>query len=165
MPSRRACWKLLVALGFAIAACGGAASPPKGDVAGALALRTLDGGHFDATALRGKACIVTFWRPGCPYCAKALPKIQAAAKKSGATAVSVMTTGKNSDGLKELARLGWSTTDGVALVDSADLWKRWDVSGVPYTLIVRPDGTAARVIQGDSAEIDDYAAAVASARQ
>jgi hypothetical protein len=165
MPAPRAHRKTILTLALAISAaasgCHGGKTPPSGDVAASLAIQTLDGRAFDPQVLRGKPAIVTFWRPGCPYCAAALPKDQAAAHRTGATAIAIMISGGDDAGTAELQHLGW---DGAALVDRGALATRYGVPHVPYSFVLRPDGTAARVFDGDEASEDDIASALEAAR-
>lgn len=150
---------MIAALVF-VAACHARPTPPGGDVAASLALRTLDGAKFDPATLAGKPALVTFWRPGCPYCAEALPKDLEAAKRAGATPVAVMVAGGNAEASAELKAMKW---DGPALVDHGLLLKQYDVEHVPYTFVLRPDGTADRVFDGDEASVDDLVAALSAA--
>lgn len=164
MPHRAAHGKTIVvalAIVTACAACHARPAPPSGDVAATLTLPTLAGAPFDPASLRGKPALVTFWRPGCPYCANALPKDLIAARQAGATAVAVMVAGGPAQGTEELAKLRW---DGVALRGDRATVTRYAIPHVPYTLVLRPDGTAARVIDGDDASADELASALADAR-
>jgi thioredoxin-like negative regulator of GroEL len=145
----------------AAAGCHRHARPPEGDVGSALALTTLSGDTFDPTTLRGKPAIVTFWRPGCQYCAAALPKDLEAAHASGAIAVAIMVSGDGAAGHDELAKLGW---DGPELVDDAKLAQRYQIDGVPTTYVLRGNGTASAAFVGDEASTDDLAAAVSAAK-
>jgi hypothetical protein len=53
--------------------------------------------------------------------------------------------------------------DGVALVDDGTLRKDLKISKVPWTLVLRPDGTAARAYVGRQS-YETLAGAVAAAR-
>jgi len=140
---------LALATLLAAGACRSQPTPPGGDVVAELPHTLLAGGSYEPTDLHGHTAIVTFWRPGCPHCAKQLPEALAAAHKTGATAVAIMVTGRKDDGQAEMTRVGW---DQVSLMGGLGLVKRWDINGVPWTLIVRPDGTADRLFVGETAE-------------
>ncbi|MCE9576973.1 MAG: TlpA family protein disulfide reductase [Deltaproteobacteria bacterium] len=159
--------RVLAALALAaLASCGhGGPPPPSGDVAAELTLGTLDGtGSFDPATLKGKAALVVFWRPGCPYCATELPDALKVARAAGAEPIAVMirpqVEGARDRGAKEMARLQW---DGTALADTADLLGTWKIDGVPWTLVIKPDGTAERLFVG-LASADDLARALAAAK-
>ena len=143
------------------AGCHKRATPPSGDVGGALTEATFDGAPFDPKTLAGRRAVVAFWKPGCEYCESALPKVLAGAHASGAVPVAIMVRGASSRAADELSVMGW---DGPELVDSADLAARYAIAGVPYTLVLRGDGTAAAAFDGDVADADEIAAAVAAAR-
>jgi thiol-disulfide isomerase/thioredoxin len=154
-----------LALAAALAACGHAPTPPAGDVAASLTLGLLDGtGSFDPSTLHGKAAVVVFWRPGCPYCANELPAALKVARAAGAEPIAVMirpqVEGARDRGAAEMGRLRW---DATALADTADLLGQWKIDAVPWTLVVKPDGTAARLFVGE-ASADDLASALASAK-
>jgi len=162
MPHRDARWKLIVLFAaIGVAACHSRVSPPAGDVAASLTLPTLTGATFDPSLLHGKPAIVTFWRPGCPYCANALPKDLRAARDTGASAVAITIAGGPTRAAEELDKLRWS---GFALVADQKTLDRYGIPHVPYSFVLRPDGTAARVIDGDELDEDDIAAALRDAR-
>jgi thiol-disulfide isomerase/thioredoxin len=121
--------------------------PPAGDVAAALALDTLDGTPFDPASLRGKPAIVMFWRPGCQYCLREMPVVAKVARAKGASAIAVMVSG-NAERAKTLAR----SFDGTILVDDGTLRERYAIKKVPYTLVLRRDGTASHAFLGEQTE-------------
>lgn len=136
----------------------GSVAPPSGDVAGALALPTTAGDAFDPAQLRGKPAIVMFWRTGCSYCMNELPVVAEVAREKGASAVAVLVAGDR-DAAARIAE----TWDGTVLVDDGTLRDRYAIRKVPYTLILRPDGTAARAFLGEQSG-DTLAGAVSAAR-
>ena len=138
---------LAVILLVALVACKNELEPPPGDVAAALTLETLDGEPFDPGTLRGKPAIVMFWRPGCPYCLNEMPTVAKVARDKGAAAIAVMVSG-NREKAKEIAK----TFDGTILVDDGSLRSRYDIKAVPYTLILRGDGTASHAFRGEQGE-------------
>jgi hypothetical protein len=150
----------VIALVLAASGCHKHATPPSGDIGGALTEADLDGAPFDPKTLHGKPALVAFWRVGCDYCASALPKVLAAAHASGAVPVAIMVRGASSKAIDELDVLHW---DGPRLADSAGLAAKYGIDGVPYTLVLRGDGTAAAAFDGDVASADEMAAAVTAA--
>jgi cytochrome c biogenesis protein CcmG, thiol:disulfide interchange protein DsbE len=119
-------------------------APPAGDVAASLALPTLDGAAFDPETLRGRPAIVMFWRTGCSYCLNELPILGEVARARDASALAVLIAGNR----QEARRLA-ATFDGTVLVDDGSLRSRYGITGVPYTLVLRSDGTAARAFLGE----------------
>lgn len=134
-------------VGALLGACKAELTPPAGDIAASLALPDLDGAPFDPAALRGKPAVVLFWRPGCPYCLNEMPVVSKLAKEAGATAVAVMVSGNKGQAAK-IAK----TFDGPFLVDTGALREQYAIKSVPYTLILRSDGTAARAFKGEQTE-------------
>jgi thiol-disulfide isomerase/thioredoxin len=142
---RQAAWAALIAL----AACRPSLAPPSGNIAAALGLPTLDGAPFDPQQLGGRAALVAFWRPGCPHCIADLPRIARAARARGAASVAVMVAGKPDQARLVVQRTGFT---GIVLVDDGSLRKQLDIRKVPYTLVLRRDGTAAAAFLGEQEE-------------
>ncbi len=153
---------LALVLGFSATACKRAdeATPPAGDVGARLALPTFAGEAFDPATLDGKPAVVMFWRPSCPHCVAELPDLLRACNDKGATAVAVMVTGTRAAADPVLASAGWN---GVSLTDDGTLTKSLGIKAVPYTLVLRPDGTAARAFVGRQS-YGVLAGAIAAAR-
>src|SRR5688500_16086979 len=122
-------------------------TPPPGAVAAGLTLETIDGEPFDPATLRGKPAIVMFWRPGCQYCMNEMPVVAKVARDKGAVAIAVMVSG-NQEKAKEIAK----TFDGTVLVDDGTLRARYEIKAVPYTLVLRGDGTASHAFKGEQGE-------------
>src|SRR5262245_39602995 len=141
---------LALALTLGLAACKKTQelTPPEGDIASSLSIPTADGETFDPATVRGKPVILLFWRPSCPYCMNELPRVAKVARDKGCAAVAVMVSGN-----KERGKAIGEEHDLTVLVDdSGELRKKYDVSKVPYTLILRGDGTAARAFLGEQSE-------------
>ncbi|HVK72933.1 MAG TPA: TlpA disulfide reductase family protein [Kofleriaceae bacterium] len=150
----------VIAVALATGACKKDAPVPPGDIAARLALPTLAGAAFDPSTLDGKPTVVMFWRPTCPHCLEELPDVARACKDKGANAVAVMVVGSKEAAERALTGAGW---EGAALVDDGALRKGLDIKAVPYTLVLRPDGTAARAFVGRQS-YGTITAAIASAR-
>lgn len=133
-------------LGF-IAGCkkDGSVPAPPGNVAAKLALPTADGATFDPATLAGKPTVVVFWRPGCPHCREELPWVQKACRDKGANSVAVQVSESPASGKKFLDNLKW---EGVALTDDGTVRKELKIDKVPWTLVLRPDGTAVKSYVG-----------------
>jgi len=149
-----------IALALTIAACKHEAPPPGGDVAARLTVPTVAGPPFDPATLDGKPALVVFWRPGCPHCLAELPDALRAAKARGVTAVAVQVAGKPEAGRVVLDRVQW---DGPALVDDGSLRDGLAIRAVPWTLVLRGDGTAAHAYVGRQS-YDALSSALASVR-
>jgi thiol-disulfide isomerase/thioredoxin len=151
----------VLALSLALTACKKSApelEPPAGDIASSLSLPTADGETFDPAAIRGKPVILMFWRPNCPYCMNEMPIVAKVARDKDAAAVAVMVSGS-----KERGKAIGEEHGVTVLIDDGQLRERYGVTKVPYTLVLRGDGTAARAFLGEQKE-STLASAVASAR-
>ena len=135
---------LTIALALVVGCRQDDVDPPRGNVAEALALQTFDGQTFDPATLRGKPVVLLFWRVGCSYCMHELPVVAQVARDKGAAAVAVMVAGSKDKGQQIAAGF-----DGTMLIDDGSLRVRYDIRKVPYTVILRGDGTAARAYLGE----------------
>lgn len=136
---------LVLAIATTLAGCKPTTPVPPGDVAAKLTVPTAAGAPFDPATLKGQPALVVFWRPTCPHCLAELPEAVRAAKDKGVTAVAVQVTGTPESGQAVLTKIGWT---GPALIDDGRLRTALDIKAVPYTLVLRPDGTAKKAWLG-----------------
>ncbi len=129
----------------ALPACHREAAPPAGNIAARLTIPTRADVAFDPATLGGKPALVVFWRPGCPYCREELPSALRAATDRGVQAIAIQIAEGKAAGTQVLGQLGWT---GVDLVDDGTLRRDLAVRQVPWTLVLRGDGTAARAFVG-----------------
>jgi hypothetical protein len=90
-----------------------------------------------------------FVTPTCPHCLVTIPRGAAAAKAEGANVVAVFVAGNkaNAEGVVSHAKF-----PGTALVDDGTLRKKYNIRGVPYTLVLGPDGKAVEAFRGEQEE-------------
>jgi thiol-disulfide isomerase/thioredoxin len=147
MPSPRR-WTQLLFLAFAISACQRAAAPvPEGDIAGSLTLPTL-GDPLDTASLLGKPTLVVFVSASCPHCVDELPRAQAAARTGDANIVAVFLTARPEQAADVVQTAKFL---GPVLLDDGTLRGKYGIPGVPYTLVLRPDGSANNALLGTQA--------------
>lgn len=121
-----------------------------------------DGSPVDLTAaLAGKPALLNLWAYWCGPCAEELPLLQQFSDRAGG-AVSVLTVHSDPDQRKALARL---TDLGVHLpgVQDGDNKVRIAVGAGPYfpmSVLLRPDGTVAKVVARAFTSVEDIAATV-----
>lgn len=146
LPARWIQSFVLIASLVAISACAKGAPTPEGDVLGAL---TLPSAHedkvFDPSALRGKPTLVMFASPTCGFCAKELP---IAAKLTAAEGVNMAVVYVKARKPAALAAAKAGGYDGVVLLDDGTLSKKYEIQGVPYTLVLGADGHAKKAFRG-----------------
>jgi len=149
MPSRLGP-TLLLAVALAITGCERNKTPvPPGDIAATLALPSLGAHKFDPESLRGKPSLVMFVTPTCSHCLATIPRGAEAAKATGANVVAVFVAGTkaNAEGVISHAKF-----PGTALIDDGTLRKKYDIRGVPYSLVLGPDGRARQAFRGEQEE-------------
>jgi len=146
MPRSAFAVAIAAAITFAaLPACHREPAPPSGNIAARLTIPTRADVAFDPTTLGGKPALVVFWRPGCPYCREELPDALRAASERSVPVIAVQIAEGKTAGGAILTKLGWS---GIDLVDDGTLRRELKVSSVPWTLVLRDDGTAARAFVG-----------------
>jgi thiol-disulfide isomerase/thioredoxin len=146
-------WRLFFAPEPVLPETGGESSPVLGKVAATFKLPLLGGGDFDLTQEQGKVVVLDFWATWCGPCIKSLPALIEA--MSGFPADRVKFIGVNqsepADQVKRfLETRGWKMT--VALDAGQGVARKYDVDGIPHTVIVGPDGKVAWVKTGYSAD-------------
>jgi len=125
-------------------------SIPDGDVAGALgAIPVIGTQPFAAKDLAGKPALVMFVSPMCEHCVAEMPRASAAAAEAKANLVAVFVVGKQDDA-EAIAKS--THFAGPILMDDGSLRKKYDITGVPYTLVLKPDGHAVAAFAGEQDE-------------
>ncbi len=152
----------LVAL--AISGCKRNDAPvPAGDITASLALPALGPNTFDPQSLKGKPSVVMFVTPTCPHCLATIPRAAAAAEAKGANVVAVFVAGQKQNAEGVVTNKKFS---GVALVPDKEgqkaLIDKFQIKGVPYALVLGPDGKAREAFRGEQDE-STFASALASA--
>jgi thiol-disulfide isomerase/thioredoxin len=166
--SRRASWALaLVALtiaGVAWVAVGssgsGSSSATSGDAGNPLlrtgtkivgnplpatALTTLDGAPASLASYRGTPMVVNFWQVDCTPCRTEMPDLERLHQDYGGRVAFV---GVNSGDPQDKARANspsFGVTYDIVLDPEQDLIRSVGGTGLPTTLLVRGDGTVARM--------------------
>lgn len=118
---------------------------PDGDVAAALTLPSLGERTWDPATLKGKPTLVMFVTPTCSHCLTTIPRGIAAAKAEGANIVAVFVAGgkQNAEGI-----ISDTKFPGAALIDDGTLRKKYNIKGVPYSLVLGGDGRAREAFRG-----------------
>ena len=103
------------------------------------------GDQLDTDSLLGKPTLVVFVSPTCEHCLTELPLAQDAAQAADANVVAVFVVGnrENAAGIVQTAKF-----TGPVLIDDGTLRRQYEVTGVPYTLVLRPDGHASDALVG-----------------
>jgi thiol-disulfide isomerase/thioredoxin len=142
-----------------IFACHRRARVPEGDITASLTLPAL-GDPLETSSLLGKPTLVVFVSPTCPHCIAELPLAQEAARAADANIVAVFVVGKreNAAGVVETTKFS-----GPVLIDDGTLRHRYDITSVPYTLVLRPDGSASDAFLGKQ-DTSTLRGAIADAR-
>lgn len=130
----------------AISGCKTGVAAPDGDILASLSLPSAaEDKVFDATTLRGKPTLVMFASPSCGYCAKELP---IAAKLTEAEGVNMAVVYVKTRKPAALAAAKAGGFNGTVLIDDGAVSRKYEIKGVPYTLILGADGHAKKAFRG-----------------
>lgn len=139
-------WILIAVVVAGTGACSKALTPPEGDVLAALTGPSADDQPVDLASLRGKPTLVMFASPTCGYCAEELPIAHKVTQAEGANMVAVYVAGGKKHALQAAKNGGFAGP--VLMDDGKKLTKQYGIEGVPYTLILGPDGHAKFAFRG-----------------
>lgn len=114
-------------------------APSLPDAAPALAGVALDGTEVDLTALRGKTVVVNFWATWCPPCRAEMPMLVEYAAEHPDTPVVFVAMDDRVDPVRAYVDQQRIPAARVLHADRA-LRSAWDVSTLPTTVVVGPDG-------------------------
>ncbi|HEY5944786.1 MAG TPA: TlpA disulfide reductase family protein, partial [Kofleriaceae bacterium] len=139
----------VLVLVVALLACKRSEPVPEGDIAATLTAPSLGEMKFDPASIKGKPCLVMFVTPTCPHCLKTIPHGIDAAKATGANIVAVFVAGtkQNAEGVISNTKF-----PGAALVDDGTLRRKYNIRGVPYSLVLGADGHAREAFRGEQEE-------------
>ncbi|MFD6155847.1 TlpA family protein disulfide reductase [Nocardia sp. NPDC060256] len=134
-----------------------------GPLAGIPVSCLADGGAVDlAAALAGKPALLNLWAYWCGPCAQELPYLQQFAQRAG-NAITVLTVHSDPDEAKAISRLTGLNVKLPGVLD-AGARVRTAVGApavLPISVLLRPDGSVARVEVRAFTGVDDIASTVA----
>ncbi|MFN7521105.1 MAG: TlpA family protein disulfide reductase [Lysobacteraceae bacterium] len=131
----------------------------------ALAVVTVDHGPFDLAAQRGQWVVVNFWATWCAPCLKEIPDLNALDEgRDDVTVVGLAYEETTPDALRAFYAEKVRPTYPVAIVDVYNPPADFETPrGLPYTVLVDPDGRVAKQFLGPVTGAD-IAAAIDAAK-
>lgn len=141
---------MLVALAISACRTRGSDIPADDFIAAIRTLPTANDAPFDPGTLRGKPTLLVFASPTCGHCMVELPAAQKAATAENANMVAVFIVG-NKKHASSVAKSKGLT--GPVLVDEdGELRKKYNIKGVPYTVVLGTDGRGREAYRGEQGE-------------
>jgi thiol-disulfide isomerase/thioredoxin len=134
-----------------------------GEPAPEFKLKDTEGKEVSLTDLKGSVVVIDFWATWCGPCMKGLPKIDEFAKWSAGKPVKVfaINTMENDEGPEQRVQkiAGFWKSKGFSfptLIDGDDqLSRAYGVQGIPFTVVIDPQGRVADVHTGLSPTLVD----------
>ncbi len=117
-------------------------APREGAPAPDFALRGLDGRTYRLSELRGRAVVINFWATWCGPCRAEMPAIEEVYRRYGDGRLMVLAVNVEEDEERVapfVQRLGLSFP--ILLDRDGAVSRRYRVTGLPTTYLIRPDGT------------------------
>lgn len=113
-------------------------------------LPTADDSLFDPGTLRGKPTLLVFASPTCSHCMVELPVAEKAAAAEHANMVAVFIVGGKQHAASVKKSKG--LTSPVLVDEAGELRKKYNIKGVPYTVVLGTDGRAREAYRGEQGE-------------
>jgi thiol-disulfide isomerase/thioredoxin len=150
------CWAGLAALGGAgMAWAEGDEKEPKPPALERVPLdaplgQTLDGKAVSLADFAGKPVVVFFWASWCPHCRRELPDMERLQLAAGERIRVVAVNVEERDVFRKLQRLLSASSKMLHTYDPKELSTKAFAkpASVPYTLVVRADGSIAKTMAG-----------------
>lgn len=126
-------------------------APRQGFLAPDFSLTTLNGETLTLSELRGRPVLINFWASWCPPCKAEMPAMQAVYDEyaaQGLVVLAVNATGQDNldDAKAFIAEYG--LTFPVPLDVKNEVARAYEVSSLPTSFFVRPDGIIEEVVIG-----------------
>jgi peroxiredoxin len=121
---------------------------PAGKPAPEFLGEDLQGNSVRLSELRGRPVMLTFWSPDCFACREELPTLQAIAEDASAdfvllTVVSHVPAAEVQQFVREQ-----KLTFPVIVDEQGTIPAQYQVTGIPFTYFIRPDGSVERAVIG-----------------
>jgi thiol-disulfide isomerase/thioredoxin len=117
-------------------------TPKEGAPAPDFALQGLDGHTYRLSELRGRAVLINFWATWCGPCRTEMPAIEEVSRRYGGNRLVVLAVNVEEDADRVapfVQQLGLSFP--ILLDRDGAVSRRYRVTGLPTTYLIRPDGT------------------------
>ena len=142
-------WRLRLAPEPVLPESGGQSSELLGKLAPLFKLPMLDGFEFDLAAQRGKTVVLDFWATWCGPCVQSMPGVIEAMKSFStekAVFVAVNQAENPAQIKKFLTQRKWELP--VALDSNQGVGSKYGVEGIPYQVVISPEGMVVWVNSG-----------------
>jgi thiol-disulfide isomerase/thioredoxin len=126
-------------------------------------LELLDGGEFQLNEQKGHVVVLDFWASWCGPCMQSMPQVDSIVAKFAAQGVKLLTVNMQEDSTaasSALERL--KISPAVALDIDGAVAERFQVTAIPHTVVINPDGNVAQLFIGASPQFAEQLEAAIS---
>lgn len=119
----------------------------QGKPAPDFTVKGLDGKEVTLASLKGSVVLLDFWATWCPPCVRSLPEVAEIARARKDVKVYAMNVGESAQKIKTF--LEAKKIDVPVLQDADEAVSgKYAIRGIPTSVIIKPDGTIAKVFVG-----------------
>lgn len=125
--------------------------PTIPEIAPGFTVTTLDGDTITLSDLRGSPVVLNFWATWCGPCRSEIPAFSRFAKAHPEVPVLGLSVDKTSPSKVRHTVREWGISYPVAIISGA-LQNKYDISTLPTTVIINPDGKVHKIHVGTMSE-------------
>jgi thiol-disulfide isomerase/thioredoxin len=126
-------------------------------------LELLDGGEFRLSEQKGHVVVLDFWASWCGPCMQSMPQMDAIVAKFAAQGVKLVTVNMQEDSAAASSALDrLKISPAVALDIDGAAAERFQVTAIPHTVVIDPDGNVAQLFIGASPQFAEQLEAAIS---
>ncbi|NLL91949.1 MAG: TlpA family protein disulfide reductase [Ruminococcaceae bacterium] len=121
-----------------------------GDTAPDFSAKTLKGEEFTLSDLRGRVVLINFWASWCFPCVSEMPEIQKLYDEYSRDELEIIAVnvGEKENKVEDFAKNNPDYSFNIVVDEEYLISEKYPTAGIPYTVIVSPDGVVVEIFLG-----------------